>query len=180
MKKKNGKKSGSESPAAKAEMKEEPPRYGAVPDGGRTAGTAAAAVALFQQGFNCCQAVLAVYAERQGLDRRTALKLGTGFGGGVSHQGELCGAVTGAVLALGLKHGRCDAEDEAAKQRTMELVRQFVSRFKQRHGALVCRQLLGCDLSKPAEFEWAGSRAYSSTRCPKLVQDAVEILEEME
>ena len=137
------------------------------------------AEAIFRQTFNCCQAVIAAYAEQHGLDRDTALKLATGFGGGVSHMGKMCGAVTGAVMVLGLRHGRCRVEDVAAKQKTMDMVRQFARRFRQRHGALDCRQLLGCDLNKPEEFEWAKKQGLFATRCPKLVRDAVAILEEL-
>ena len=161
-------------------------RYGALPDapsppreGDGGGGTAGEAVAFLKQGCNCCQAVLAAYAERHGLERGTALKLGTGFGSGVSQLGEMCGAVSGAILVLGLRHGRSSAEDQAAQQKTWELVRKFVARFKQRHGSTECRQLLGCDPSNPAQLEWAAKQGLFATRCPKLVREAVELLEEL-
>jgi C_GCAxxG_C_C family probable redox protein len=172
MKKESRKKSGPSPAAEKGGAREEPPSYGAV----RESGAAGEAVALLNQGCNCCQAVLSAYAERHGLERSTALKLGAGFGGGIGRLGETCGAITGAVLVLGLRHGSAEA---AAKQKTAELVRKFVSRFKQRHGSTNCRQLLGCDLSKPEEFEWAVKQGLLATRCPKLVRHAVEILEEL-
>jgi len=172
--KKEGKKKAGHS-ATKGGATEEPPRYGAVQHGS----AAGEALGLLKQGYNCCQAVLVAYAERHGLERNMALKLGSGFGSGVSQLGEMCGAVTGAVLVLGLKHGCGCAEDEAAKRKTEELVRKFVGRFKQRHGSMVCRQLLGCDPNKPEEFEWAVRQGLFATRCPKLVRHAVEILEEL-
>jgi len=175
MKNEGGKKPGRSPAATKGGASEEPASYGAVQHGG----PAGEALALLRQGCNCCQAVLVAYAERHGLERGTALKLATGFGSGVSQLGEMCGAVTGAILVLGLKHGRGSAEDEPAEQKTAELVRKFVSRFRQRHGSTECRQLLGCDPNNPEQLAWAAKQGLFAARCPKLVRHAVELLEEL-
>jgi C_GCAxxG_C_C family probable redox protein len=93
--------------------------------------------------------------------------------------GETCGAVTGAFMVIGLKYGKAKAEDEGARDRTYELVREFVKRFQSRHGSIRCKELLGYDLSNPQEGEAAKKKGLFDTLCPKFVRDAAEILEEI-
>jgi C_GCAxxG_C_C family probable redox protein len=136
------------------------------------------AVSRFQAGCNCSQAILWTYGELLGLSRETALKMAAGFGGGMGRMAETCGAVTGAFMVLGLKHGPASVEDQAAKEKTYELVREFAGRFKARNGSLVCRDLLGCDVSLPEGWQRAKQEKLFSTICPKIVQDAAEIIEQ--
>jgi C_GCAxxG_C_C family probable redox protein len=93
--------------------------------------------------------------------------------------GATCGAVTGALMVIGLKYGKTKAEDEGARNKTYELVGEFVARFKDRHGSIVCRELLGCDLSNPEGLKIASEKGLFDTLCPQFVQDATEILEEI-
>jgi len=137
------------------------------------------AVARFGEGCSCSQAILWTYGEPLGLSRETALKMAAGFGGGMGRMAETCGAVTGAFMVLGLKHGPASVDDQGAKEKTYELVRQFAGSFKTRHGSLVCRDLLGCDLSSPDGWQRAKEEKLFSTICPKIVEDAAEILEEL-
>ncbi len=136
------------------------------------------AVERFNQGFNCSQAVLSSYSEQFGLDCDRALKVATGFGGGM-RMSETCGAVTGAFMVLGLKYGNTTAEDKESKARTYKMVVEFINRFKARNGSVVCRELLGCDVSKPEGNKEAEDKGLFSSVCPGLVQDAAEILEEI-
>ena len=92
----------------------------------------------FAEGYNCSQAVLSAYAPDLGLADETALKIAAGFGGGMGRMAETCGAVTGALMVLGLKYGATSPEREA-KERVYERVREFAKRFKARNGSLVCR-----------------------------------------
>jgi C_GCAxxG_C_C family probable redox protein len=117
-----------------------------------------------------------MYAEPLGMDTETALKLAAGFGGGMGRMGHACGAVTGAFMALGLKYGGLDPK---AKEKTYELVREFASRFKDRHGSLNCNDLLACDISTPEGRERIKQQRLHSTLCPQFVRDAAEILEEL-
>src|SRR5512141_3659 len=109
----------------------------------------ALAAALFEQGFSCGQAVLAGHAARFGLEREAALRLACAFGGGVARTGSTCGAVNGALLAIGLAHGRTRIEDVAARDRTYEHSRAFHATFRKEHGSEVCRELLGVDIGTP-------------------------------
>ena len=132
------------------------------------------AVARFDDGYSCAQAVFSAYAEKLGMDRQAALKVSAGFGGGMGRMAGTCGAITGAFMALGLKYGGPDSE---SKDKTYELVRELADRFRARHGSLECRELLGCDLSTPEGRERAKEQGLHSTVCTQIVRDAAEILE---
>jgi C_GCAxxG_C_C family probable redox protein len=97
----------------------------------------------------------------------------------MAQMGDTCGAVTGAFMAIGLKHGRTRADDDRAKEKTYELVRDFVQRFRAVHGSIVCKELLGYDLSKEEEMREAQEKKLFDDFCPKLVQTAAAILEDL-
>ncbi|HUT47101.1 MAG TPA: C-GCAxxG-C-C family protein [Sedimentisphaerales bacterium] len=137
------------------------------------------AVNNFKEGSNCSQAVLSVYAEESGLSRKTALKIARGFGGGMGRMAQTCGAVTGAFMVLGLKYGNADIHDKEAREKIYGLVREFVRRFESRNSSIVCRELLGCDISKPEGAMAAKENGLFTSVCPELVRDAAEILDEM-
>jgi C_GCAxxG_C_C family probable redox protein len=136
-------------------------------------------VACFNEGFSCSQALLSTYGTEYGLDRETALRVAGGFGAGMGRMGEVCGAVTGAFMVIGLVHGKTRAEDEAAKERAYQLVREFADAFKSRNGSVLCRELLGCDLTTPEGRNVAKEKGLFTTLCPKLVRDAAEIVEQI-
>jgi len=136
------------------------------------------AVEQFDKGFNCSQAVLSSYCEQFGLDEKTALKIATGFGGGMHIDGT-CGAVTGAFMVLGLKYGNTSAEDQVTKENVYVKVIKFSKRFNDEHGSTQCHELLGCDISTREGLEIARQKGVFSVICPKLVKHAAEILEEM-
>jgi len=123
--------------------------------------------------------VLSSFGEEFGLDRERALKVAGAFGGGMARMGETCGAVTGSLMVIGLKYGKTKAGDEGARERTYELVGEFIKRFKSRHGTMCCRELLGYDLSSPEERAAVGEKGLFTTLCPQLVRDAVQILEDI-
>jgi C_GCAxxG_C_C family probable redox protein len=135
-----------------------------------------AAVALFEQGFTCGQAVLVPFAERRGLDRDAALRLACAFGGGIARTGSTCGAVSGALMAIGLAHGRTRVEDDAARERTYGAARDFLARFRGEHGSDVCRELLGVDIATEQGREAARAAGLFTSRCPALVRSAAQIL----
>jgi C_GCAxxG_C_C family probable redox protein len=137
------------------------------------------AVSLFKQGFNCSQSMVATYGEQFGLSREQGLKLGSGFGGGMGAMAETCGVVTGAFMVLGLKYGSDRTSDNEAKLNTYKLIREFAKKFKDLNGSITCKDLLGCDISTAEGYQTAKEKGLFSTVCPKIVQDAAEILEEM-
>lgn len=134
------------------------------------------AAARFAEGYACSQAVFSVFAEELGLDRDTALRLAAGFGGGMGGMGGTCGAVTGAYLALGLRHGSA-APDREAKAALYARIRRFAEQFQARHGSVECRDLLGCDISTPEGFQQARESGVFKEKCPLLVHDACQLLD---
>ena len=137
------------------------------------------AVCLFRQGFSCSQAVAAAFAPDLGLDREAALRVAQPFGGGIARRADWCGAITGALLVIGLKHGRVRAEDTAARDRTYALVNTFIDRFAARYGQIRCRDLLGCDIGTPEGQKQAETQKLHQTKCEDFVRDAAAILEEL-
>ncbi len=132
----------------------------------------------FGSGFNCAQSVVTPFAEELGITEELALKIASSFGGG-ARCGQLCGAVSGALMALGLKHGHYHTGDMEEKAKIGALAIEFSGRFCERNGSVVCKELLGYDLSVPEQLEKLKEQGLFQTVCPKLVCDATEILEEM-
>lgn len=141
-------------------------------------GNADKAEAMFKEGFSCSQAVLAAYCEQFGLSKEQAYKLGSGFSGGM-HLDQACGAVTGALMVIGLKYGRIRADDVEAKMNTAKKVVEFGKRFKERHGTISCTELLGCNISTMEGYEEAKKKDLFKQACPKYVISAAEILDEI-
>ena len=131
----------------------------------------------FSQGFSCSQSVFSAYASQFGLDNEIALKLASPFGGGVAHQGNLCGAVTGALLTLGMARGHISKDK---KEDTYRLAEEFLRRFRERNGTILCRDLIGYDISTPEGLQTARDQKVFKTICPGLVKDAVELLGEFQ
>ncbi|MGA3198725.1 MAG: C-GCAxxG-C-C family protein [Halobacteriota archaeon] len=137
------------------------------------------AVTLFQEGFTCSQAVLSVFAEDFGLDRETALRISQGFGAGIAYTDSICGALSGAVMVIGLRYGRIRADDTAAKEKTYAVVREFLREFKARHGSVACTGLLGYNLSDPQQVAEVKKNKVVMARCPAFVRDAVKLVEKV-
>lgn len=133
---------------------------------------------LFTQGYDCAQAVFAHYAEKYGLDEEDALKIASCFGGG-AHCGELCGCVTGALMAIGLAHGFSEENDSIGKQLTERETLEFQRRFKERFGSLLCRDLLGYNVAIPEEKMKIGETGVIPERCPGFVAGACDILDDI-
>ncbi len=135
---------------------------------------------LFRSGYNCSQSVFAAYADIFGIDRETALKISSGLGGGCGRQREICGAVSGAVLAIGMKYGTTDGKDTQGKKLCYEKVREFSDEFRKTNNSIVCRELLGLSQTeKSAEPEKRTEEYYKKRPCAKIVKDSAEALEKI-
>jgi C_GCAxxG_C_C family probable redox protein len=133
----------------------------------------------FKQGFSCSQAVFSAFSELFGLEVHQALKISQPFGGGIARMGLTCGAVTGALLVIGLKYGRTQPEDEQAREKTYALAHDFIREFKARHATIVCRELIDVDLGTAEGHKQAVEQGIFKNLCAGFVQDAVEILEQV-
>jgi C_GCAxxG_C_C family probable redox protein len=118
--------------------------------------------------------MLAGFGELYGLDRSTAFKLARAFGSGMG-MGRECGAVTGALMVLGLKVQEASSEKET-RYRVYDLVRELVRRFEEKRGTIICKDLLGVDLGTPEGRDKAIKDNLFRTLCPGFVRDAAQIL----
>jgi C_GCAxxG_C_C family probable redox protein len=128
---------------------------------------------------NCAQSVFTAFSDELGMSKKLALSVSQGFGGGMGHTGSVCGAVTGAYMALGLAS---PASVENARQnidKTYALMGEFNRKFTALHGSLSCTGLTGYDLSKPEEAAKAREKGVFTTKCPIFVSDAVKIVESL-
>jgi len=137
------------------------------------------AVGLFAKGYNCAQAVLGAFCEEEGLDLNTAFRLASGFGGGI-RCGEVCGAVSGAIMAIGLKCGFFVEGDLEQKGYCNTKSFEFIEKFTNENGSVQCRDLLGADIRKPGDHNTPALNESYKTVCPKMIQNAVRLLENME
>ena len=138
------------------------------------------AEAKFREGYNCAQSVLFSFCEEVGLDAETALKLSCGLGAGMGRQGEVCGAVSGGIVVLGLKFGRGKNDKRAETDLTYSKIREFMNRFSAKHRSCLCRELLsGCDLRTPdGQSYYINNECFNLICCP-CVRDAAALVEHM-
>ena len=129
------------------------------------------AVQLFEDGYMCSQAVLAVFCEEFGLSREQAFKISMSFGGGM-RKGEVCGACTGAIMALGLRYGE-------NKSKSDEMCVKFLDSFEKENGSYICRDLLDCDIRTEEGIKYAIDNNLFKEICPKMVESAVKIAQEL-
>jgi C_GCAxxG_C_C family probable redox protein len=132
------------------------------------------AVGYFAQGFNCSESVLLGLAEAFGLDCNCSPRIATAFGGGMAGCGKVCGALTGAMMALSLKFGRDVSEDTDAKATTYANVRELSAAFAERFGSIHCFDLIGIDLTTPEGLQRATELDLHNNLCPKYVAFAAE------
>jgi len=138
------------------------------------------ATTRFLSGYNCAQAVLDAFRDEAALDEDLALKIATGLGAGMGRKQEVCGAVTGGILVLGLQHGRGSTDDHSATEQTYLRTRELMDRFTAQHGSCLCRELLqGYDLSTDEGLRRAKADDMLNRVCRPCVQTVVEILEKM-
>jgi C_GCAxxG_C_C family probable redox protein len=138
------------------------------------------ALSKFREGYNCAQSVLYAFCRDFEIDQDVALRIATGFGGGMGRRGEVCGAVSGGIMVLGLRYGMGEKNDKEAKELTYRKTRELVERFVRRHGAVDCRSLLGgCDLTTRMGQVRFKREDLLSRVCKPCVQSVVEMVEEM-
>lgn len=136
------------------------------------------AATYFKNNYNCSQAVFTAFATDFGIPEELALKIATQFGGG-ARKGEMCGAVSGALMVLGLKYGHFHMNAPEEKATAYQKAEEFMNKFIEKNGTVVCRELLGYDVSKPEDMEKIKELDLFKSTCPKMIQCATEIVAEM-
>jgi C_GCAxxG_C_C family probable redox protein len=124
--------------------------------------------------------VFNAFREESNFSEETALKITCGLGTGMGRKGEVCGAVTGGILVLGMRHGRGSKDDRSARELTYLKTKELMDFFAARHGSCICRQLLNdCDLMTEAGQQQFKKNDLLNKVCKGCVQSIVEKLEEM-
>jgi C_GCAxxG_C_C family probable redox protein len=131
------------------------------------------AAGRFARGYNCAQSVFSAFSEDAGVSNELALKLTAPLGGGMARAGETCGALSGALLALGLRYGTDRPE---GKEQMYRLAREFVEQFRSQHGSLVCRELVGYDISTTEGLQAAREHNAFGSVCPVIVEQTARAL----
>ena len=137
---------------------------------------------LFFKGYNCAQAVMCAFSDVTGYDIETSARMASSFGGGMGRMRQTCGAVSGAVMVLGIVKGYDDPEDYEAKKQHYALVREFADRFKEKNVSINCGELLkmaSLNSQSGGQPEKRTKEYYQKRPCPNLVYDAALILDEM-
>ena len=128
---------------------------------------------------NCSQAVVVAFSDSVGMDRALAMSVARGFGGGIGRFGLTCGAVTGALMVLGLKVSQIEPDEKKAKDKAYELAGKFRTEFEARHGVMDCKSLVGIDLSTEEGKKLNDEKKITRTLCPDFVRTAAEIVDDM-
>ena len=136
-------------------------------------------VELFKEGLNCAQSVFVPVAVDMNIDKQTALKIMSPFGGGVAKTDNICGAVTGAIAAIGLHYGHTEANDADTKQRCAEATQQLITTFEKKFNSTQCTKLLNCNLSNAIEAKEAAESGVFDAKCPIYVEAAHKMAKEI-
>jgi C_GCAxxG_C_C family probable redox protein len=136
------------------------------------------AVDTFINGHNCCQAIVMTFGEQYGIDPETSKRMGRAFGGGMGRLGLVCGAVSGALMAIGLALEASQNEKET-RVKAAELGREFIQCFIDRYDTILCKELLGADMLTDEGRQKIEKEKLFDTFCPQLVRFASEVLNDL-
>lgn len=134
------------------------------------------AIQRFKQGYSCSQSLLYAFAREFGVDEDITIKIAAPFGGGIARQGETCGAVTSALMVLGLKFG---PETGESNETIYKVSQEFIRLFQEKHSSIQCKQLIKFDINQPEELLAAREARVFKNVCPELVKSAAEIVNSM-
>jgi len=138
------------------------------------------ALEYFHNSFNCSQSVLTAFVPDLGLSEDECMKVACAFGGGMGRQQLTCGAVTGALMTLGLKYGKGKENDDAKKMNTYAKTLEFFHAFEKEHSSINCKELLnGLDMNTEEGMSKIKELDLFNIKCDKYVSDAVKIVEEI-
>lgn len=134
----------------------------------------------FKNGYNCAQSVFLTYAKDFGITEDMALKLSSSFGGGMGRLREVCGAVSAMFMVAGLAKGYTEPNNDTLKAEHYKRIQELTKQFKEKHGTIICRELLGETDGKDTSFVPSKRTAeyYTKRPCEQLIKDACEILDE--
>lgn len=129
-------------------------------------------------GYNCAQSVLRQFSQEYGLQKELSTRIASGFGGGL-RMAKTCGAVSGAIMTIGLMYGFENAEELARREKINRITIQFLDWFKQKFGTTECKDLLGIDVTLPGNRQIAEESGIMERMCPDCIGTAIDIISEI-
>ena len=134
---------------------------------------------LFMSGYNCTQSVVGAFADRIGMDFDTAVKFGSGFGGGIGRLREVCGTFSGAVIVIDMLYGYSDPKNVKAKAELYARIQELAAQFRKDNGSLIYKELLGLSRPEGSPVPEARTAEYYKKRpCPELCRYSANMVEE--
>ena len=131
----------------------------------------------FLEGYNCAQSMAVAFADLMGMDEKTAARMASSFGGGMGRMREVCGAVSGMLMVVGILYGYDDPKDPDAKLRHYTLVQELAGKFREQVGSIVCREILKNPPSDPAPTPRT-AEFYKKRPCVRMLYTAACILDD--
>ena len=133
---------------------------------------------LFKDGYNCSQAVVGAFSDLLDASPETLMKLSSSFGGGMGRLREVCGAVSGMFIVLGMLKGYSSPDDNEGKKNQYEVIQKLAKEFEEENSSIICRELLGLSVKKEEPIpEQRTNEYYKKRPCVEMVKSAVRILE---
>lgn len=137
------------------------------------------AMQSFLDGYNCSQCLILAFEDVITIDKETALKIASPFGGGMGRLREVCGSVSGMFMVLGYIMGYNEPDDYEGKKVLYEHIQELARRYEEANGSIICRELLGLtEKRQDAAPEKRTEEYYKSRPCTEKIGSAAEILEQ--
>ncbi|MBR3537945.1 MAG: C_GCAxxG_C_C family protein [Eubacterium sp.] len=138
-----------------------------------------AAMTNFRNGYNCSQSIILAFEDMLPMDKTTLSMMASSFGGGMGRLREVCGSVTGMFMIVGLLYGYAGPETGQIKADHYARIQELARRFEEKHGSIVCREMLGLSIRHDTPNPEARTNEYYKKRpCAEIIGDAAEILEQ--
>ena len=134
------------------------------------------AAELFLSGYNCAQAVAVAFHEELGLTESQAAKMASAFGGGMGRMREVCGAVSGMLMVMGLLYGYDNSDADSKKKELYKQVQELAEKFRQENGSIVCREILKNPPSDPNPSPRT-AEYYAKRPCCRMVMTAAKLMD---
>lgn len=138
-----------------------------------------AAMANFMNGYNCSQSVVLAFKDLIPIDEAVLSRMASSFGGGMGRLREVCGSVSGMFMVAGILYGYDGPETGQVKADHYARIQELARRFEEKHGTIICREMLGLSVRHDVPVPEARTAEYYKKRpCPEIIGDAAEILDE--
>lgn len=138
------------------------------------------AIAKFINGYNCAQAVFYAFCDNLNFEKDTALRISCGFGAGMGRKEEVCGAISGGIMVIGMIFGRGEDQNRSLMEQTYSMTRLLMDKFTERQGTFICRRLIGnCELTTPEGQNEFKEKDLLNKVCKECVRNVIEIIEDI-